>query len=92
MSIAFLKDLDTKVVAIGAEVVIDKDALHDSFSRFFVPDGKTFRVLFECAGKTLVVASGIAKAKTGKVCPIRVKVRIEPEGDEPQDPALEDKI
>ena len=92
MTTLYSKDSSTGIVAIAAETVIDKNALHDSFGRFFVPGGKPFRVLFECMGQTQVAASGVAAAKVGRVCPIRVKVRIEPESDLPTDPAAESEI
>jgi len=84
------KDNATGIVAVDAEATVDAIQLHDSFSRYFVPDGENFRVLFECMGQTKVVASGIAVAKTaGKICPVRIKVRIEPESIIPEIPVIE---
>lgn len=92
----YKSDPQTGIVAIDTETVIDQTNLHDSFGRFFVPDKTLFRVPFETSvdGKVWkqigIAASGVGAAPTkDKVCPIRVKVRIEPEGDRPKDPALE---
>ncbi len=97
MAIAYNKDITTGIVAVDSETVIDRAALHDSFTRFFVPDGKYFRVPFEVSDDVVewkqigIAASGVTKAGRDTLYPVRIKVRIEPASDEPKDPAIAEK-
>ena len=92
-------DPQTGVVSTDTETVISKTNLHDSFSRFYVPNNKQFRAAFETSDDGVewkqvgIAASGVGTAPTkDKVCPIRIKVRIESECNMPKDPNLAEEI
>lgn len=67
----------------------DRAAIRNSSGRIFLEDKETFEVIVKVGGIEHIVASGVAKAKTGKRCSIFVRVRAEADVPIPEPPVEE---
>lgn len=68
------------------------DANRTRHSRIYLKGGAAFEVIIKVGGTEHTICSGVAKAKTGKLCSIYCRVRAEQDSLAPKEPVFEEPV
>lgn len=99
MTIKYKKD-EHGTIVINTDAVIEAAdqggpgwaGKRNTSSRVYVKNGEQFAVTVVVSGRSYTVCSGTAKAKTGKMCSVFVRVRAEADVKEPTKPVSTPEI